>query len=311
MRIGRGIIVKNGQIPTRPLLRWHGGKWRLAPWVISHFPAHRVYVEPFGGAGSVLFRKPRAYAEIYNDMDDWVVSLFRVLRDDAKAMRLVAALRMTPFSRIEFDEAADLAAADCDDVELARRLIIRAFMGFGSSAQNGRATGFRANSNRSNTTPAHDWANYPDAMPALIERLRGVVIEHRDAIAVMAAHDGEATLHYADPPYLPETRSPSGKHNLKMYRHEMLPADHKRLLAFLRTVEGMVVLSGYPSAMYDAELSDWRRVTCAALADGARARTEVLWLNPACATALESARAIVRAAADDCKLPLFRNAVNS
>jgi DNA adenine methylase len=267
--------------PRRPVLRWHGGKWLLAPWIIGHFPSHRVYVEPFGGAGSVLMRKPRTYAEIWNDLDGEVVNLFRVLRS-SEAEVLVGALRLTPFSRAEFEQA--YLPTD-DAVERARRLIIRSFMGFGSNGHN-RPTGFRANSNRSGTTPAHDWINYPDSLQQVVERLSGVTVESKDAKAVMAQHDGPDTLHYVDPPYVFETRSDASSD----YAHEMTDEDHAELLVFLRGLSGMVVLSGYPCALYDEALPDWRRVERKALADGAAERTEVLWINPACVGALDSER---------------------
>lgn len=256
--------------PTRPVLRWHGGKWMLAPWIISHFPDHRVYVEPFGGAASVLMRKTRAYAEIYNDLDDEVVNLFRVLRS-SQAKDLEAALRLTPFAATEFFDA--YGASD-DPLERARRLVVRSFMGFGSNGTH-RKTGFRSNSNRSGTTPAHDWANYPDGLARIIERLSGVCIMNRDAKEVMAAHDAPETLHYVDPPYVMSTRSDEGAD----YAHEMTDADHLDLLAFLRTLKGKVVLSGYPYAAYDEALNGWTRIERAALADGAKKRVEVLWIN--------------------------------
>jgi len=254
---------------TRPIVRYHGGKWLLAPWIISHFPRHRAYVEPFGGGASVLLRKPRSYAEVYNDLDGEIVNLFRVVRDHG--LELVEALELTPFARDEFVTSYEPCA---DPVEQARRTVTRSFMGFGSNAHN-RKTGFRANSNRSGTTPARDWRNYPDALVTSIDRLRGVVIENRDAIAVMAAHDGPETLHYVDPPYVASTRDAGSD-----YRHEMTDDDHRRLAYFLRTVEGMVVVSGYPSDLYDELFADWRRVDRVALADGASKRTEVLWFSP-------------------------------
>ena len=256
--------------PPRPLLRWHGGKWRLAPWIIEHMPPHRVYVEPYGGGGSVLLRKPRSHAEIWNDLDGEIVNLFRVLRE-GHGGDLARALEMTPFARDEFDDA--YSPTD-DAVERARRLIIRSFMGFGSNGHN-RATGFRANSNRSGSTPAHDWQNYPASLRLVAERIKGVTIENRDARIVMSAHDGPDTLHYVDPPYVFETRSDLSKN----YAHELTDSDHSELLQFLTTLKGRVILSGYPSAMYDSALPGWRRIEKQALADGAAKRIEVLWLN--------------------------------
>jgi DNA adenine methylase len=262
---------------TRPVLRWHGGKWLLAPWIIQHMPKHRVYTEAFGGAASVLLRKPRAYAEIYNDLDGNVVNLFRVLRGP-RGPELVDALRLTPFAR---DEFAAAYTPDADPVERARALIIRSFMGFGSNGH-ARVTGFRANSNRSGTTPARDWLNYPDSLAMVIERLRGVIVENKDAKAIIEQHDAPDALHFVDPPYVLSTRGDPSKD----YAHELSDADHVELLAFLRERRGAVMLCGYPCQIYDDALPDWLRVDRPALADGARARTECLWLNPAAAASV-------------------------
>lgn len=202
------------------------------------------------------------------------------------------ALELTPFARTEFKSAYEETA---DPIERARRLVVRSFMGFGSNAhasqhKGHRSTGFRSNSSRSGTTPARDWANYPAALDDLVTRLAGVTIECRDAREVMAKHDAPTTLHYVDPPYLPETRARGNRYDLawRMYRHELTPADHAGLLDFLRRLAGMVVLSGYPAPLYEDALADWRRVETSAFADGARERTEVLWLNPACAARLDA-----------------------
>lgn len=269
--------IRETPAPTRPVLRWHGGKWLLAPWVIAHLPPHQVYVEPFGGAASVLMRKARSYAEIYNDLDGEVVNLFRVLRS-SRAGDLVEAVRLTPFSRTEFLEAYQ---ATDDQMERARRLIIRSFMGFGSNGHN-KATGFRANSNRSGTTPTHDWVNYPDSLAHVVLRLQGVTVESKDAKAVMLQHDAPTTLHYVDPPYVMGTRSDDGAD----YAHELTDDDHVALLGHLKGLVGMVVLSGYPHPLYDDALAGWRRVEREALADGAKKRTEVLWINPSASAAL-------------------------
>lgn len=271
--------------PSRPVLRYHGGKWKLGPWLLTFFPRHRVYVEPFGGGGSVLMRKPRSYAEVYNDQWDTVVNVFRVLRDPEKAERLAQLLTLTPYSRTEFDAGYD---DDADDVERARRTVLRSLAGFGSASTNGsHLTGFRASSNRSGTTPAHDFANYPRHVASFTARLRGVCIENRPAVKVIEQQDGVDTLFYVDPPYPHSTRNM--QRGNAAYSIEMTDDDHRDLARVLHSVRGMVVLSGYACDLYDRELyAGWVRHTRDGFADGAVPRTEVVWLNPACAAALWS-----------------------
>lgn len=263
----------------RPVMRYHGGKWRLGSWVISHFPPHRCYVEPFGGAASVLLKKPRAFAEIYNDLDDDIVNVFQILRDPEAAARLKMACELTPFARTEFFAAYE---ASPDPVERARRILVRSWMGHGASGVRQHRTGFRVNPHRQRTTAAGDWHGWPRAIDFFVERLRGVVIEKRPAAQVIQQHDRPDTLFYIDPPYMFDTRSQKRKGNdlYHGYNHELTDAGHSELLDLVLSLQGMVVLSGYAADLYDRALVGWRRVEKASQADRGSPRTEVLWINP-------------------------------
>lgn len=273
--------------PMRPALRYLGGKWKLAPWIISHFPPHRLYVEPFGGAASVLLRKPRSYSEVYNDLDDEVVNLFRVLRDPAQSVQLITAISLTPFARQEFTTAYE---ATDNPIERARRLVVRSFQGVGSSAvRRSRKTGFRCQTiNTDRALPAREWANtLPESLQAVADRFRGVAIEHCDASKLIARFDTPDTLFYIDPPYVHSTRGDN-----HYYTHELTDDAHVALLAQLRTAKGLVVISGYEDPLYDA-LVDWQCERISHRADKALERTECLWINPAAEAARRNCQEVL------------------
>ncbi|MHC3954519.1 DNA adenine methylase [Pseudomonas aeruginosa] len=270
---------------TAPVIRYHGGKFRLAPWVIEHFPPHQVYIEPFGGAAGVLMQKPRSHGEVYNDLDGDIVNLFRVLQSAAQREALVELLVLTPYARDEFERAWIFTD---EPVERARRTVIRAQMGFGSAGASKGTTGFRIDCYRQYGTAQQLWARYPDQLSAIGKRLAGVLIENRPAIDIMLAHDSAQALHYVDPPYMHDTRV-RGAQKGRYYRHELDDDQHAELLSILNQLTGMVVLSGYPSELYQARLEGWTMNSTSARISAGRGsdtRTECLWINPACMAAL-------------------------
>ena len=246
----------------------------MAKWIISHFPPHEFYVEPYGGAGSVLMAKPTTKSEIYNDLDGDVVNVFRVLRDAAQAKELERLIRLTPFAYEEYKDAYD----PCDEpVERARRMIFRSFASIGSDGVSRRNSGFRGLKNNGTTvTAAQEWARYPEAIQAFVERLRYVLIENRPALHLLKLYDRKETLFYVDPPYLMSSRSDSSV----MYTNELSEQDHIELANALHSLKGMVILSGYPSKLYDGLYSEWKVVMKKSLAQNGKGRMECLWLSP-------------------------------
>lgn len=271
---------------TAPVIRYHGGKFRLASWVIEHFPPHQVYIEPFGGAAGVLMQKRRSHGEVYNDLDGDIVNLFRVLQNATQRAALTELLVFTPYARDEFE----LARIYTDEpVERARRTVIRAQMGFGSAGASKGTTGFRIDCYRQYGTAQQLWARYPEQLAAIGQRLAGVLIENRPAIDIMQAHDSPQALHYVDPPYMHDTRV-RGAQKGRYYRHELDDDQHAELLATLNSLQGMVVLSGYPSELYMERLEGWTMNSTSARISAGRGgdtRTECLWINPACMAALQ------------------------
>jgi len=258
-------------------MRYHGGKWMLAPWICSHLPAHRTYVEPFCGAASVLMRKPRSTMEVINDRNGRLVSALRVIRDREGARELARLLRLTPYAKAEFEAASETAD---DPIEDTRRLLVLAGQGHSGTGATGlggpRRTGWRRGDRGTQSTSAQDWAGLPDHVQSWCERLCGVYIENAEALEVIERYDRLDALFYVDPPYLHSTR---GKK--RAYHYEMTDDEHRALAERLRCTVGAVVISGYPSDLYDRELyPDWQRVERSVWTGRGTSACEVLWISP-------------------------------
>jgi DNA adenine methylase len=259
----------------KPPVPYFGGKMTIGPAIAALLPPHTHYVEPYAGSLAVLFAKKPSTHETVNDLDQALITFWRVLRERPDDLARVCAL--TPHSRAEYDLAVPLDATD--DLELARQIFVKLTQG-----RSGRLkrTGWRHYVDPAGVSvgmPGY-LDGYVDRIAPSVERLKNVTLECKPALDIVAKY-GERpdVLLYVDPPYLGSTR---GWDNA--YRHEMRDDDsHRELAKALHDCRSAVVISGYPSSLYDLELyAGWDRHTIAAsTAQGGQKqeRTEVLWSN--------------------------------
>lgn len=226
---------------------WYGGKNTHLSWLLRLLPRTTCYVEPFGGAASVLINREPCEVEVYNDIYQDVVIFFRVLRDHAD--ELIRRIRLTPYARAEFALACDREHQPEDPIERARLFYVRASqvrIGLAQIATPGQWGFTRAHSAGGMASTVHSYLRGMDDLAAIAERLMRVQIECRTALDVIRLYDSPETLFYCDPPYVMASR-PGGKG----YAHEMTDDDHRALAEALNSAQGMVAVSGYEGDLMD------------------------------------------------------------
>jgi DNA adenine methylase len=152
-----------------------------------------------------------------------------------------------------------------------------------------RPTGFRTDGTSATTNVAGEWADLPDALHAVVERMRGVNIEARPALELIQKFNDPKALIYLDPPYLPATRSTKSRkpgERYHTYAVEMTVDDHRELLAACTISSAMFLLSAYPDELYEELLVGWECKRISARAHRNSPRTECLWINPPAVAAL-------------------------
>lgn len=276
----------------RPALRYFGGKFRLAEWVISQFPPHVTYVEPFSGGASVLLSKTPSTFEVINDLDQDVINFFDCLRDAPE--RLIRAILLTPYARAEHRRAEHANPVSLEPFERARLFYVKMQQGFGSGLGKWSG-GWRFVKGGGDNTRADPVQQFNDVehLWAVAARLKQVQIECDDALKVIARYDAPGTLFYVDPPYVHSTRHPDTTRG-KGYKHEMTDEQHRELAERLKSLRGMVIVSGYPSALYGELFAGWMCIRRSSMDVLAQEQTECLWLSPS---------------VEASQLPMFRGAL--
>ena len=142
---------------------WIGGKYRISKKIISCFPDHVVYVEIFGGGGSILFNKYRSEIEIYNDINDDLVNFFIVIKNKDKFKEFYEIINLIPYSRQEYYENKSILNKG-SDIEKAIKFFIASRMCFSGDINGGwKYNRFKSTNNKS--FAVYDWLSTIKLLP--------------------------------------------------------------------------------------------------------------------------------------------------
>lgn len=306
-----------GEVKVDSIVPWHyyGSKGGVLDWLIPliTWPGVRhTFVDVFGGGGHVIYNRPPAAYEIYNDRDSLMVNLHRVARnwpdeihrrsiikswardeflvaaDHIKRWRALSEVErsrmLEPVGSKPKDEYVDLAITDAElylqillCAEHMLTYLVQGYMsktGSNSWEPHYEMTSGK-NDNRQRMSKIFDVSS----------RMARVQMENMDAYELIAKCHYPNCFLYCDPPYVPSTRRKASD-----YYHEMSEQDHVRYCELLMEHPGRAAVSGYHNPIYDEEYftqkngwytfeKDVKFAFGNASDDVDQERTEVLWVN--------------------------------
>lgn len=236
--------------PIRPIVKYHGGKGRLHQWIISHFPPHKIYVEPFGGAASVLLNKPPVEIEVYNELESDMFNLMQAFKSNLD--EFIKKVSEFKYCESTFLSQKEILLNGNFNSDFDRAVC---FYAVKRMSRGGLCQKFSWSNRIYSTGPAeeHCWNSAITNLRPVYNRLTKVIFRNENAFSIMSEYlDNPNCLLYLDPPYLTSTRVYK-----KAYNHEFDQNDHEQMFLLIQKAKAKIILSGYPSKLYDEWFSDW------------------------------------------------------
>jgi len=286
--------------PCRSPFGYFGAKLKLATQIVDMLPPHAAWVEVFCGSAALTCAKPAAPIEVINDLDGQIVNVFQQLRNNPRL--LIRSIALTPYAKAELEfcrQNLDHKSA----LERARRFLVFSMMTVNGTLGSRAGFSFSDSHSRGNhEARVSRWLKLPERLQSVVERLRDVRVENRDAISIVEMfRDRPASLLYLDPPYFVKRR----RGYVVDARHE---AFHVDLLKACASAKCMMLISGYDTALYRKALTPAKGWTAVGIdtivrdtAGNKYARREVLWMNKTFTAAKTSGRIPIRLTADERK----------
>lgn len=261
-------------------VRYFGGKGNgLCKRLLEYFPENYQelkYLEPFAGSAAVLFNKEISPIEIYNDLEENVYSLFKVLSNEEMFGKFKDKCDLTPYSKQVMEEfREDLKTDELDILERAYKYFIVNRIAYNGTGGFSSSPAIRRNMSKS----ISDYLSTVDKLMDVHQRLSKVIIHNTDAFTLIEKYDKEDWMMYLDPPYHHSTRTGV------RYKEDM---DNEKQENFLDTVisckNAKILISGYDCDEYNRlEENGWSKISFEVKTQNnnrvGKTKVETIWFN--------------------------------